>query len=205
MQDTVFETPVIGPFFRFISKCCLRLMGWKVEGSLPDIPKYVIIAAFHTSNWDFIIGIFAAFVLRIKPYWIGKDKLFIRPFDLFFSWIGGIPINRSSSQNMVQRTIEVFREHESLIIALAPEGTRKKLKYWKTGFYHIARGACIPVVLAFIDYSRKACGIGPVLYPSGNLEEDMMKIQEFYKGIVARHPGLMTLPAVDPARLRVPV
>ncbi len=202
MQHTVFETSGIRTFLRFISRTCLKAIGWKVEGRLPDLPKYLIIGAFHTSNWDFVIGLCAAFVLKIKVYWIGKDNLFRPPFGSFFRWIGGIPINRDISQNMVRRTIEVFREHENLIIALAPEGTRKRLAYWRTGFYHIACGADIPIVMAFIDYVRKACGIGPVLMPTGDIEADMEKIRAYYSGVRGRYPELMTPPLFDPVLTR---
>jgi 1-acyl-sn-glycerol-3-phosphate acyltransferase len=207
MQHTVFETPVVRPALRSISLACLKISGWRVEGRLPDIPKYIIIAAFHTSNWDFVIGLFAAFVLKAKAYWIGKDNLFRPPFDSFFHWIGGIPINRRQSQNMVSQIIKVFQEHESqeherLTVAMAPEGTRGKAPYWKTGFYHIALGARIPVVLAFIDYRRKACGIGPVMIPTGNIEADMRKISAYYANVTGKYPEKMSPPAIKPASLK---
>ncbi len=200
MHYTIFETPVIGSFFRMVSRVCLKAMGWRVQGELPCLPKYVIIAAYHTSNWDFVIGILTAFVLKIRIYWIGKDNLFKPPFDRFFRWIGGIPINRSKSQRMVDRIIQVFHEHENLIIALAPEGTRKKAGYWKTGFYHIAAGAGVPIVLAFIDYPSKTCGIGPTLVPTGDIDSDMAVIESFYSGITGKYPDMMTPPALDPGK-----
>lgn len=202
MQYTIFETPVIGSFFRLFSRVCLKALGWRVTGQLPDLPKYVIIAAYHTSNWDFVIGILTAFVLKAKIYWIGKDNLFKPPFVNLFHWIGGIPINRNRSQNMVDRIIQVFHEQERLIIALAPEGTRRKTSYWKTGFYHIAVGAGVPLVLAFIDYRSKTCGIGPVLTPSGDMKADMEKISSFYSGITGKYPEMMTPPAIEPGKYR---
>lgn len=202
MQYTIFQTPVIGSFFRLLSRVCLKAMGWRVTGQLPSLPKYVIIAAYHTSNWDFVIGIFAAFVLKARIYWIGKDNLFKPPFVKLFRWIGGIPINRSRSQNMVDRIIQIFHEHEHMIIALAPKGTRRKTSYWKTGFYHIAAGAGVPMVLAFIDYRSRTCGIGPVLNPTGDMEADMEKIRSFYSGITGKYPGMMTPPVIDPDKCR---
>jgi 1-acyl-sn-glycerol-3-phosphate acyltransferase len=202
LHTTVFETPVVRPFLRLLSGLCLKLMGWRVVGELPDKSKFVIIGAFHTSNWDFVIGLFTAFMLRVKPYWIGKDNLFRAPFHLFFTWFGGIPINRSVSQNLVERIREIYREHEKLVIALAPEGTRKKVNHWKTGFYHIAAGAGVPIAMGFIDYRRKLCGLGPSFMPSGDIGKDMEKIRRFYSGITARYPDMIGLPDIEPRGLR---
>ncbi len=202
MQHTVFETPVVRDVLRFISRLVLKMTGWRVVGPLPDIHKYLIIAAYHTSNWDFVIGLCAAFVLRIKTYWIGKDSLFRPPFHWFFRWVGGIPTNRDRSQNMVGRIIEVFEEHKNMIIALAPEGTRKRMPYWKSGFYHIALGAGIPIVLAFIDYPSKSCGIGEVFYPTGDMEADMKQIRAFYSRFMGRFSELMTLPVIEPVKVK---
>lgn len=202
MQHTVFDTPGLRDVLRFLSRLFARMTGWRVVGPLPDLPKYVIIAAYHTSNWDFVIGLCAAFMLRIKAYWIGKDNLFKPPFDRFFGWLGGIPINRNRSQNMVDRIIEVFEENKDLIIALAPEGTRRKTHYWKSGFYHIALGARIPIVLAFIDYPTKSCGIGEVFYPTGDMEADMKKIRAFYSSFAGKFSELMTLPVIEPCKVK---
>jgi 1-acyl-sn-glycerol-3-phosphate acyltransferase len=202
MQHTVFDTPGIRDALRFVSRLVLKAAGWRVLGPLPDLRKYVIIAAYHTSNWDFVIGICAAFLLRIRAYWIGKDTLFRPPFDRFFRWLGGIPIHRCVSQNMVDRIVQVFEEHRDLIIALAPEGTRKRTRSWKSGFYHIAVGANIPIVMAFIDYPSKSCGIGEVLHPTGDLEADMQRIRAFYSRFTGRFRELMTQPVLEPARVR---
>lgn len=200
MQRTVFDTPVVRPMFRLISMLCLKIMGWRIVGQLPEHPKVVIVGAFHTSNWDFVIGLFTAFMLKVKAYWVGKDNLFIAPFDIVFRWFGGIPINRSVSQNLVGRIIEIFGEREELVLALAPEGTRRKVQYWKTGFYHIAVGAGVPIALGFIDYRRKLCGLGPTFMPTGDIVADMEKIRAFYSGITAKFPDMICLPAIEPRR-----
>jgi 1-acyl-sn-glycerol-3-phosphate acyltransferase len=189
-------------FLRGVSWACLKLAGWRVDGSLPDRPKYIVIMAYHTSNWDFVIGVFAAFVLKANAYWIGKDSLFRAPLGSLFRWIGGIPINRRQSQNMVSQIVRVFQERERLVIAVAPEGTRAKVPYWKTGFYHIALGARVPIVLAFIDYRRKMCGIGPTMIPTGSIEADMRKISAYYANVTGRYPEKMSPPEVRPASLR---
>jgi 1-acyl-sn-glycerol-3-phosphate acyltransferase len=162
----------------------------------------VIIAAFHTSNWDFPFGLFIAFALGIKIYWVGKDSLFRRPFGPLMRWLGGIPVNRSGSHNMVSRTIQAFQEHEGLYIAIAPEGTRGKASSWKTGFYHIALGAHVPIAMAFLDYRHKAGGMGPLVFPTGNIETDMMKIRDFYAGVTAKYPQDACLPVLKPEEYR---
>ncbi|HOO37382.1 MAG TPA: lysophospholipid acyltransferase family protein [Deltaproteobacteria bacterium] len=202
MQYTVFDTPFVRTFLRWISLAYLRIFGWSCEGSLPDFPKYVVIAAPHTSNWDFPITMFMAFALRTKVYWMGKASLFKRPFGPVMRWLGGIPVDRSKSNNVVEQTIAVFNEHENLVIVVPPEGTRNKVSYWKTGFYHIAHGANVPIVLGYIDFQRKAGGIGPVVIPSGDIETDMYTICSFYAGVIGKYPEKSSLAAIAPERYR---
>lgn len=170
------------------AKFLLRVFGWHTEGELPNIPKYVIIGAPHTSNWDFVLMLVLVLVYRVKVSWMGKASLFRWPFGLFFKRLGGIPIDRSSRHNVVDQAIQAFDANERLILLLTPEGTRKKVKSWKTGFYYIAKGANVPIVLAFVDYKRKAAGPGSVLMPSGDIEADMQIIREFYSGVSGKHP-----------------
>ncbi len=202
MQRTVFDTPVVRTALRWISIAYLKAFGWRYEGRMPDAPKCVMIAAPHTSNWDFPITMFLAFALNIKVYWMGKDKLFRRPFGTVMRWLGGIPINRSKSNNVVAQTIDVFDRHEKLIIIIPPEGTRGKVAYWKTGFYHIAHGARVPIVLGYVDYARKAGGLGPLFMPTGNIEEDMKTIRAFYAGVTGKYPENSSSAAVSPAQSR---
>jgi 1-acyl-sn-glycerol-3-phosphate acyltransferase len=173
-------------FMAWLGLVFLKIMGWRVEGKIPDIKKFVIIAAPHTSNWDFPITLAVAFALRMKIYWMGKAAMFRWPFAGTLRWLGGIPIDRSQSHNVVEQSIQAFHKLERLIMVVPPEGTRKKVSYWKTGFYHIAKGANVPIVLGFLDYKRKAGGIGPTFYPTGRLEEDLQKIQAFYAAITGK-------------------
>ena len=198
MHYTVFDTPVIKTIFHWISRAYLKIFGWRCEGQLPDFKKYVVIAAPHTSNWDFPITMFLAFAFRAKAYWMGKQTLFKGPFGFIMRWLGGIPIDRSKANNVVDSTIQVFNEHENLVIIVTPEGTRNKVSYWKTGFYHIALGANVPIVLGFVDFSRKTGGIGPVVIPTGNIEADMYAICSFYAGITGKYPEKSSLAAVSP-------
>jgi 1-acyl-sn-glycerol-3-phosphate acyltransferase len=166
----------------------LRLFGWRAEGSLADLPKCVIIVAPHTSNWDFPVLMLVKIALRLKVAWMGKHTLFRPPFGWIMRWLGGLPIDRSVRHNMVEQAVESFRTHDRLLLAIPPEGTRKRAPYWRSGFYHIALGAQVPIVLAFADYRRKVGGIGGVIMPSGDVDADMALIRDFYSGIVGKRP-----------------
>jgi 1-acyl-sn-glycerol-3-phosphate acyltransferase len=202
MRYTIFDTPVISPLIRALALTFLKVFGWRLEGRLPDVDKLVVIAAPHTSNWDLPVLLSLGFSLRAKACWLGKHSLFRWPFGLMFRWMGGIPVYRSSSHNMVEQTVETFRNSEKLILAIPPEGTRSKVSYWKTGFYYIALGAETPVAMAFIDYKRKASGIGPTLYPTGDIEADMEVIRNFYATVTAKYPDKAGLPAIAPNQYR---
>jgi len=164
------------------------MSGWRTEGQLPSFPKFVLVAAPHTSNLDLPYALFVIFVLRAKIYWLGKDAVFRMPFKRFFTWIGGLPVDRTQSSDTVSQLIKMFHENERLILAIAPAGTRKRVEKWKTGFYHAAMGANVPMVLGFLDYRRRVGGIGPVVWPTGDFESDMKTIRTFYDGITAKHP-----------------
>lgn len=200
MQYTIFDVPILRDIFRLLAILFLKMIGWRKEGSLPDIPKYVIILAPHTSNWDFPIGLAMIFVLKLRGYWLGKDGLFRWPFHGFFRWLGGIPLDRSRSSDVVAQMVQLFKERAKLTMVLAPEGTRKKVTHWKSGFYHIARGANVPIVLAFLDYLRKAGGIGPVFNPTGDIEADMEYIRAFYAAMTGKHPEKQCIPSFMPGK-----
>jgi len=170
----------------WISRVFLKTIGWHIEGTAPDIKKYVLVAAPHTSNWDFPMTLAVASALKLEIHWMGKETMFRWPFRRAMLWLGGIPVNRGQANNIVGQSIQVFQKIDELIMLVAPEGTRKKVHYWKTGFYRIALGANIPIVLAFLDYRRKAGGIGPIFCPTGNIEEDMLYIQAFYANITGK-------------------
>jgi len=191
MWKTLVRPSPANKFQKNLSLFFLRMLGWKVEGRAPDYPKYVLILAPHTSNWDlpFILAILHA--LGINFYWFGKKEIFRWPVGGFFKWLGGIPVIRSSRQNMVQKTVEIIQSCEEIIIGVAPEGTRSTAKYWKTGFYHIAHQAQIPIVFAFLDYGCKVGGIGPTMKPTGDIDKDMKIIRQFYSGITAKYPHQM--------------
>ena len=188
MNYTIFDTPVLRTVLRWISICLLKISGWQTQGTLPDIPKFVMIAAPHTSNWDFPLMMFIVFKLKGKLYWMGKDALFRKPFKHFFKWLGGIPIDRSRSNHVVEQMVDKFRETDTLILTIPPSGTRKMVRKWKSGFYHIAAGANVPVVLGFLDFKRKTGGVGPVIDITGDMEQDMQCIKAFYSDIEGKYP-----------------
>ena len=189
MKHTIFTTPVLSAFMHLTSRIILSLAGWRTEGQLPSIPKFVLVGAPHTSNWDLPYTLLTAFALRAPIHWMGKEAIFRRPFKGFFKWLGGIPVRRSQSHNLVEQSIQQFNRNDQLILTIAPAGTRKRVIRWKTGFYHIAWGAGVPIVLGFMDYRRKAGGIGPMVHPTGNMEADMETIKDFYDGVTGKHPA----------------
>ena len=167
----------------------LKILCWTTVNKLPKEKKYLIIGAPHTSNWDFLYFILLVWTTSIKIHWIAKHTLFKGPLGKIFRWMGGIPINRQIHSNSIQQMAEEFNKRENFVVTIAPEGTRSKAEYWKTGFYHIASQANVPIVLGFIDYSRKTVGFADTLYPSGNIEEDMKTIKNFYKNKIGKHPS----------------
>ena len=154
---------------------------------LATFPKYVLIAAPHTSNWDFPITLMVCFALRLRVRWMAKASLFAFPLGPLARWLGGIAIDRSVSSNTVAATIDSFVRTEQLVVIVAPEGTRGKVARWKTGFYHIAHGAQVPIGLAFLDYRRKVGGIGAMFRTTGDLATDMRDIERFYSHVTGKN------------------
>lgn len=147
-----------------------------------------MIAAPHTSNWDFVLTLLMAFALDLKAYTMGKKELFDWPFGGLFSWLGVIPIDRSRSNNVVAQAVDFFKQSENLILVVPPSGTRAKVKRWKTGFYHIAKGAEVPIGMGFLDYGQRKGGIGFLFEPTGDIDEDMIAIRAFYADIKGKYP-----------------
>jgi len=175
-------------FSRWLGRAVLRLFGWKLEVVLPNRPKMVVIAAPHTSNWDFVFGLAAILALQIRLHWFGKHTIFRAPFRGLLIKLGGIPIDRSAPVGVVAQTTQQFRQKPQLLIGLAPEGTRSLAPKWKSGFYQIAHAAQVPILVAYLDYKRKVIGLGPLIEPSGDYVADLRKIQDFYRGITPRWP-----------------
>jgi 1-acyl-sn-glycerol-3-phosphate acyltransferase len=183
--------------FRYnLSRIILKLIGWKVKFELPDTPKFLLIAFPHTSNWDLPIMLLISMKLGVRLNWVAKDSLFIGFLGKYLKWLGGIPVYRNSRSNFTQQVIELYNKAKNLVVVIAPEGTRSKVEYWKSGFYHIAKGAKIPIAMGFLDYAKKIGGIGPAFYPSDNIEKDLKLLNDFYEGMkgkFAERSGLIRL------------
>jgi 1-acyl-sn-glycerol-3-phosphate acyltransferase len=189
MHHTIFDTPVINVLMHWLSRLALLLTGWRVAGEAPAVPKYVLIAAPHTSNWDFPVTLMVCFALRLRVYWMGKASLFPPLLGSVMRWLGGIPVNRERSGNLVQGTVDAFAGNPRLTVIVPPEGTRSKVTHWKTGFYYIALGAGVPIALGYLDFRKKEGGIGRMFEPTGDIAADMFEIQSFYAGISGKNPG----------------
>ena len=171
-----------------IARFILRLTGWRTEVISPPPSRCVLIGAPHTSNWDFIVVLVLMAVETLPIRMLGKDSLFWWPLGVFMRSFGVIPVNRSGNNKLVDQIAARFDEYDELIIGISPEGTRSKTPRWRTGFYYIALKADVPIVMAYIDYKNKVCGLGPSIKPTGDIQADFEIIREFYSGIVGKFP-----------------
>lgn len=185
--------------FRILSKLIFKITGWKIAGETPP-KRCVMVGAPHTSNIDFLHAIPVFFILKLKLRYLAKKELFKFPFGIFFKSTGGIPVDRSKKNiGMVDTMIDLFKQYDELVLLIPVEGTRGYVKEWKTGFYHVAVGARVPIALGYLDYSKKEAGFGPTFWPTGNMEKDIAEIKNFYKSVTARHPEKSSL--YDPESL----
>ncbi|OGT74820.1 MAG: glycerol acyltransferase [Gammaproteobacteria bacterium RIFCSPLOWO2_02_FULL_57_10] len=180
MRTTVFSTPVLTPLLRLLAIMLLKLSGWKAVGRPLENAGFVLIGAPHTSNWDFVLMLLVVLKLRLRLFWMGKNSLFPAPVGWLMKWLGGIPVDRSRHHNLVDHTVRQYQENPELIVLIPPEGTRSRVKEWKTGFYHIAVNAGVPVLMGYIDAAKKEAGLADFFHPTGNIEEDMPAIRAFY-------------------------
>ncbi len=176
-----------------LSRLILGVTGWKVVGKYPEgVHKFVIVAAPHTSNWDFVYARSALYILGIPVRFTIKKEIMKFPLGPLLRALGAIPIDRSPKMNkkasMVHAMIDLFKEKDKFCVMVTPEGTRSRARRWRTGFYHVAMGANVPLLLCFLDYKKKHVGVGPLFHPTGNMEEDIEKIKIFYRGITAKYP-----------------
>lgn len=169
-----------------IGRGILRVLRWQVGGAIPDLPKAVIIAAPHSSDRDFYVGIGLVFAMRLDAHFIGKVELFRGPLGPLMRWLGGLPVDRKQPEGIVEQTVAMFAERESLLLAVAPEGTRKPVDRWKSGFYRIALGAGVPIVPGYFDNRRRLVGFGPPFQPTGDMTQDIAALRAFYAPIPRR-------------------
>jgi 1-acyl-sn-glycerol-3-phosphate acyltransferase len=165
-----------------------KVVGWEFLLNVPTVPKYIIVGAPHTSNWDFPLAMLYKFATAQQMSWIGKAEIFRGPVGWFMRKLGGIPVDRSRRTNFVDQIIEIIHSRDQICIGISPEGTRKAANYWRSGFYYMAWGARIPIALAVIDYRRKILGITKILIPTGDLEADFQIIKELYEDVRGKFP-----------------
>ena len=169
-----------------LGRTMLRAMGWRIGEGLPDLAKAVITAAPHSSNWDFFVGIAVVFALRLDVHFIAKMELFRGPLGPLMRWLGGLPVDRKHPAGLVEQTVAMFAEREALLLAVAPEGTRKPVDRWKSGFHRIALAADVPIVPGYFDNRRKVVGFGPPFHPTRDSEADIAALRAFYAPIPRR-------------------
>ena len=185
---------------RQIGRLWLWVFGWKVIGPPPAARKAVVVAYPHTSNWDFPFALAVSYYHDVEIRWLGKKAMFRFPFGPFFRWLGGIPVDRSKSNGLVDSVIEAIEPYDEMAVVIPPEGTRGAAGRWKSGFYWIAHRAGLPIVLSFLDYSRREGGVGTVFETTGDIEADLLKIREFYVGVKGRYPDKQVpISLLDPA------
>ena len=173
---------------RILGILVMRLVGWRIVGNLPDIPKFVLIVAPHTSNWDFFFGSLAYFVLRMETVWLVKDSAIRGPSGALARYFGAAPIDRAHAGHVVQAYISEFEKRDRIILTITPEGTRKKVREWKRGFYYVATGAHVPIVPVAIDFRTKHVVINHPFQPTGDIDADLPRIKQYYSAEMARHP-----------------
>lgn len=194
---TAFTVPVPPPnaprtgsaFGRWCGRTVLRLGGWRIEGSLPDLPKLVIIAAPHSSAWDAVWGLAAKLAMGIRVEFMAKRELFWFPLGPLLRFFGGVPTDRSGPRGVVGGMAQRFADRPQLWLAIAPEGTRRRVEKWKSGFWHIARAADVPVMCAYFHYPEKVVGVGHVISPGGELDADMAAVRAYYRPWIGKHRG----------------
>lgn len=155
----------------------LRLMGWRIDGDIPDRPRMVIIVAPHSSNWDFIVGVAAKLAMRLRVTYLGKDTLFRFPLGVVMRRLGGIPVDRASANAVVSSVLAQFDNRRRMLLAIAPEGTRRPVERWRSGFYHIARGAGVPILPVALDWGTRTIRIGTLFSTTGDIEADMSELR----------------------------
>jgi 1-acyl-sn-glycerol-3-phosphate acyltransferase len=177
-----------GPLRRWLGRALLKVAGWKVESVVPDVPKGIIVAAPHTSSWDLTIMLAVSYALGVRLKWMGRSTMFTGIRGALFRRLGGIPVDRNARRNAVQQMVDAFDATDRLLVVVAPEGRLERADHWKSGFYHIARGAKVPIGLGFLNYANKTGGVGTMFYPTGDVGRDMDFIRRFYCAVDAKFP-----------------
>lgn len=201
-MTTKTRLPAVGPhtprrgnaFTAWLGTTLLRLMGWRIVGTLPNVPKLVCIGAPHTSNWDGLVALSAIFALRLRIHVMMKSNLFKPLIGSFFYWLGGVPIDRSKSSGVVEQSLAAMKSQDQFYLGLSPEGTRNNAEKWRSGFYNIALAANVPILVVVLNYQLKEIQIADVFSPTGDYEKDLAQILQHYQNVVAKKQHKMSLP-----------
>lgn len=188
MTKTLFDYTTLGRMLSGPANWLLRVAGWRIQGAPPDLPKYIVVAAPHTSNWDFLLMVCLVMALRVPIHWLGKHTVFRKPFDAIFIRLGGIAIDRSKAGNTVEQLVQVFADRERFVLIITPEGSRRQVGRWKSGFYHIAKGAGVPLLLVSVHYPHRLVTIGPPFYPTEDANADAEQIAAFFAPAMGKYP-----------------
>ena len=188
--------PAIGPqvqrahsrFGGALGRLGMALTGWRFEGTVPDVPKMVLIVAPHTSNWDFVVGLQAKLALRMACTFVGKHTLFRWPLGVFMRWLGGIPVNRKAAAGFVSEVVAALRAAAQMTVVIAPEGTRRRVEQWKSGFYRIAVEGGVPILPVGFDYPRRVVFFAPLFHPTGDYEKDLPLLRSHYRAEMGLRP-----------------
>ncbi|WP_420627457.1 lysophospholipid acyltransferase family protein [Candidatus Leptofilum sp.] len=185
-------------FMRWLGRTILRLVDWRFEGQVPNLPKMVLIGAPHTSNWDFPLAMVALFALQARVYWLGKHTFVNSPLKPLLLWMGGMGVDRRAAHGVVTQTAVQFQKHEQFLLGLSPEGTRKLVSHWKMGFFYIAKEANVPIIPVSLDYGRKTIGIGDPIWPEVGETAVLDQLKTFYDGVQAKYPDQFSLETIRP-------
>lgn len=191
-REISHQTESCGAVAGFVGRAFLRILGWQLEGEVPPYPRFVVLGAPHTSNWDLPIVVASAWALGVRMRFLVKSEVFGPATGWFFRAIGGLSVDRSAPQGLVEQLVDAFAATERMALMVPPEGTRGRREGWKSGFYHIALGADVPVLASFADFGRRRSGIAGSVRLSGDVRADMDAIRKLYDGVTPRHPELMT-------------
>jgi 1-acyl-sn-glycerol-3-phosphate acyltransferase len=184
---------------KFLPRLIFWISGWKALGQVPDLKKYVIVGAPHTSNWDFVYGMCAWKLYGIRPRYLIKKDLYVFPLSILFKATGGLPVDRSKSNSLTDSIVAMFNSREELIAIIPPEGTRKHVERWKTGFYYVSLRANVPIILGAMDYKRKVTYLSDPFYPTGDIEKDFIRFREFFRNVSPRNPEGFNPENIKPA------
>ncbi|WP_420645133.1 lysophospholipid acyltransferase family protein [Candidatus Leptofilum sp.] len=183
---------------RWVGRGILRLVGWRFEGQVPNLPKMVLIGAPHTSNWDFPLAMVALFAVQARVYWLGKHTFVSGPLKPLLLWMGGVSVDRRAAHGVVAQTAVQFQQRDQFLLGLSPEGTRKLVPHWKMGFFYIAKEAGVPIIPVSLDYGRKTIGIGAPIEPEIGETAVLAQLKTFYDGVEAKYPTQFSLENIRP-------